>query len=157
MKGLALFLVMFAGLAAAQGMTQLDPPVQIVVTSRLACAALGFVGGVVGGECRTVTSAPCSGRGCQPVTYTTNYLATWDMDGNPLNAQACSLVRHHLPGADQVTYLNGHTAADCHDIVFNPTGTSVVLDDIPFHYVATDATTGNELVNSNYAGFLYRP
>jgi hypothetical protein len=77
--------------------------------------------------------------------------------GNPMTADACSQLRHHLPQADSITYLNGHSAADCMSVNFNPTGIVVVIDSVPYYYVTTDAVSDAELVNSNAAGFLYLP
>jgi hypothetical protein len=62
-----------------------------------------------------------------------------------------------LPQADSITYLNGHGAADCTSVNFNPTGIVVVIGSVPYYYVTTDAVSGAELVNSNAAGFLYLP
>jgi hypothetical protein len=159
MKGLILALTMITP-AYADTLIQLPiPPALIGVgyAPRTACAGAAFNDdNSVRGACHTVTSAPCSGRGCQPVTYTTDYIAVWDALGNPLVATACAVIRHHLPQADQITYLNGFTAGDCFGVRFNPTGTVVMVDGAPYYYVAT-SVTGAELVNSNVAGYLYLP
>ena len=161
MKGLILALTMMSGTAFASTLFQLPPPPALVgvgIAGRLACVGVGFnADDSIYGACHTATSAPCSGKGCQPVTYTTNYIVTWDTAGNPTGSTGCSIVRHHLPQADQTTYLDGHSAADCPGVLFNPTGAVVVVNGVPYYYVTTDAVTGAELVNSNAAGFLYLP
>lgn len=140
-------LVMVATGHAAQ-LSQLAPP----ALPRAACVGSGFDGGQVTGVCVSVTSSPCSGRGCQPVTFTTTYLARWELDGATVSLEACNLTRHHLPQANQVTYYGDHTS--CPALVYNPTGTTVVVDGTPFYYVSTDPVTGDELVNSNSAGYV---
>ena len=161
MRGLILALTMVSGTAFAGALDQLPPPPALVgvgIATRLACVGVAFnADNTIYGACHTATSAPCSGKGCQPVTYTTNYIATWDTAGSPTGSTGCSIVRHHLPQADQTTYLNGHSAADCPGVVFNPTGPVVAINGAPYYYVTTDAVTGAELVNSNAAGFLYLP
>jgi hypothetical protein len=161
MKGSILALMMISGTAVAGTLFQLPPPPALVgvgIATRLACVGAGFtVDGSISGACHTATSSPCSGHSCQPVTYITNYIVTWDATGNPTGSTACSTVRHHLPQSDQTTYLGGHSAADCLGVVFNPTGMVVVINAAPYYYVTTDAVTGAELVNSSAAGFLYLP
>jgi hypothetical protein len=161
MKGSILALMMVTGTAVAGTLVQLPPPPSLVgigIATRLACVGVSFTGdGSVNGMCHTATSSPCSGRGCQPVTYITNYIVGWDATGSPTGSSACSTVRHHLPQADQTTYLNGHSAADCPGVVFNSTGSVVTINGVPYYYVTTDAMSGAELVNSNAAGFLYLP
>lgn len=161
LKGLFLgLLMMVTGVAVADATVPLTQPALagVGIASRTACVGSAFNSdNSVRGACHTVTSSPCSGRGCQPVTYTTNYVAVWDSQGNALSVTACSVTRHHLPQADQVTALNGIDPSDCAGVVFNPTGTVVTINGSPFYYVATDAVTGAELVNSNTAGYLALP
>src|ERR1700692_3233209 len=129
MKGIVLGLLL-CGSAYADNFVQLGQPslIGVGIAGRLGCAGMGFnAAHSIFGACHTVTSAPCSGRGCQPVTYTTNYVATWDALGTPIGATACSVVRHHLPQADQVTYANGYSASNCFGVEFNPTGTVVTI------------------------------
>lgn len=152
------FLLMMAGAAVAQ--TPLVEPslTGIGIAGRTACVGAGFnADNSIYGACHTVTSPPCSGRGCQPVTTTTNYIATWDAVGNPLGTLACNTVRHHLPQADIVTPLNGIDPASCHGVVFNTTTGTVEIGGTPYYWVTTDTATGAELVNSSTAGFLYQP
>lgn len=161
MKGLIVALMMVSGTAFAGTVFQLPPPPALVgigIAGRLACVGAGFnTDHTIYGACHTATSAPCSGKSCQPVTYTTNYIVTWDAAGNPTGSTGCSIVRHHLPQADQTTYLDGHSATDCPGVIFNPTGSVVVINGVPYYYVTTDAVTGAELVNSNASGLLYLP
>lgn len=154
-----LLCLMAIGAAHASDLVQLTQPALAGIgqAARTACVGDSFnADGSVLGSCHTATSSPCSGRGCQPVTMTTNYIATWDANGNATGVQTCATVRHHLPQADQVTYVNGHSAADCHGVVFVQTNTVVVIDGAPFYYVST-SSNGAELVNSNVQGFLYLP
>jgi len=108
------------------------------------------------GACTTRINSACSGRGCQPVRYVYDYIASWDAFGTPVAVEACSVTRRHIPQAPVTTYLNGHSAADCFDIVYQ-TGIVVVIDGVPLWYVATDPVTGNELLNDNVSGYLYQP
>lgn len=151
-------LLLAAGVVSAGELIPLHEPALdgIGLAARTACVGSAFTAsGTIVGACHTVTSSPCSGRGCQPVTLTTNYIATWDASGYATGAQACDVVRHHAPQADTVTYLNGHSAGDCPSVIFNPTGSVVMIDGVPYFYVSTDAATGNELVDSNSAGYLF--
>jgi hypothetical protein len=161
MKEIMLGLILVSSSAFADSLVHLYPPPSLIgvgIAGRLACAGVGFnADSSVHGACHTVISSPCSGRGCQPVTSTTNYIASWDAFGNPIEATACDVVRHHLPQVDQITYLNGHSAADCFGVVFAPTPTVVTIDGQPFYYVSTDPVTGAELVDSNAASYLYMP
>lgn len=127
------------------------------------CSAAGFnADSSVSGGCQTVHASACSGRGCQPVKLIYNYITRWGTAGNVVSTEACSVRRHHLPQADTITYLNGHSAADCVGVVYNPTGTVIMLpssfdpsQQAPYFYVSTDPVTGAILANSNTAGFLY--
>jgi hypothetical protein len=162
MKSLiALVLVGVFGFGAAQAqslVTLTQPDLDgIGLSGRTACVGDSFnADGSVVGQCHTVTSSPCSGRGCQPVTLTTNYIASWDVEGNATGVQACSVVRHHLPQANTTTYLNGHSAADCPGVVFNQGAGTVEIGGIPYYYMTT-SVNGDELVNSNVAGYLVLP
>jgi hypothetical protein len=123
---------------------------------RVGCVGSGFnADHSIFGMCSGTISQACSGRGCNPATTTTYYIAAWDQFGNPVSAKACESIRHHLPQANVTTYLNGHTSCPVMD--FDPTKTVVVIDWVPYYYVATDPTSGAELLNSNAAGFLYLP
>ncbi len=160
MKKLALAITAALAFSAAQAsdLVQLTQPTLsgVGIAGRTACVGSAFNSdNSVVGACRTVTASACSGRGCQPVTYTTTYVANWDALGEPTGTAACSLTRHHLPQADQVTFLNGYTS--CPSVVFDPTQTVVVIGGFPMYYVTTDAATGAELVNNNVAGYLYLP
>lgn len=161
MKGLILgLLMMVSGIALADATVPLTQPALagIGIAGRTACVGSAFNSdNSVTGACHTVRSSACSGRGCQPVTYTTNYIAVWDANGTALSVTACSVTRHHLPQANQTTALNGIDPSDCTGLIFNPTGTVVVIDAVPYYYVSTDAVTGAQLVNSNSAGYLILP
>lgn len=152
---IALMGLILCGLCHA-GTVQLPVPEGMPGNQHL-CATSGFNGdGTVAGACHGVVSSACSGRGCQPVTNTYTYVAAWDLDGNMVRSAACSVIRHHSPQPNATTYLNGYTAATCPGLVFNPTGTQVVVEDYPYYYVSTNAV-GDEALNTNYAGFLYLP
>jgi hypothetical protein len=156
MKGI-IFTVALLAAAAVQASTLVplsQPALEgIGLVGRTACVGSSFnADSSITGACHTITSSPCSGRGCQPVTYTTNYVAKWDDVGNSLSVTACAVVRHHLPQVDQTTYLNGYTA--CPAVVFNPQTGVIVVNGIPLYYVTTDVVTGNELANANAAGYL---
>lgn len=166
MKGIALLILFACGSASASNLVPLTQPTLTGgIAGRKACVGVSFnADGSVVGQCRTVTSPPCSGRGCQPVTTTYNNIGRWDAVGNPLGVEACSVVRSHSPQPIQTTYLNGHSAVDCKGVSFDPTGTSVGVSYGPapwqvnyFYYVTTDAVTGAELVNSSTAGYLLLP
>lgn len=158
MKALIASLVLLASAAQAQSLVPLTEPALdgIGLSGRTACVGDSFnADSSIVGACHTVTSSACSGRGCQPVTYTTNYIATWDATGSATSVQACSVIRHHSPQADQVTYLDGHSAVDCPSVVFNR-GSTVEINGTPYYYVST-SVNGDELVNSNAAGYLVLP
>src|SRR5882762_4152225 len=89
---------LLAGAASAQTLSQLPLPPALIGASRVACVADGFnADSSIYGTCHTVQSGPCSGRGCQPVSYITNYATEWDAVGNPLSATPCSVIRRHFP------------------------------------------------------------
>ena len=145
--------------AMADSLIQLPIPAGVVgQEGRTSCVGNGFnADHSVFGACNSVTSSACSGRGCNPVTYTTTYVAAWDADGVPLSAIACSVTRHHSPQPNVTTYENGYDETSCPGVNLFGTHTVVVVDGTPFYYVATDPVTGAELVNSNAAGFLVLP
>lgn len=149
-----------AGAVHAGDLIQLPIPAEVprvTYPSAPACAASAFNDDKsIRGACRSVRATACSGRGCQPVKYTTTYVAVWSAQGEPLVATACSLLRHHLPQADELSYYPGFDASTCPPLNFNPTGTTVTLNGKAFYYVTTNSV-GSELVNSDYAGFLYLP
>lgn len=149
-------LLLVSGLASAGALVPLNEPALsgIGIAGRTACVGSAFTPFGIVGACHTVTSSPCSGRGCQPVTLTVNYIATWDAAGYGTGVIACNTVRHHLPQPDVVSPLNNIPPATCKPVVFNPTTGTVMIDDLPFYWVATDAA-GNELVNESTAGYLY--
>lgn len=149
-------LLLVSGIAAAGTLVPLREPTLdgIGLVARTACVGSAFTSTGIVGVCHTVTSPPCSGRGCQPGTTTTNYIATWDAAGYGTGAVACNTVRHHLPQADVVSPLNNIPPEACKSVVFNPTTGTVMIGDLPFYWVATDAA-GNELVNESTAGYLY--
>lgn len=156
MKLIGLIAILFAGAASAQALAPLTQPTLagIGIAGRTACVGAGFnADNSIFGACHTVTSPPCSGRGCQPVTTTTNYIATWNIAGTATGVLACNTVRHHLPQADIVTPLNGIDPASCRGVVFNPLNAIVVIDGTPMYWVATSGV-GAELVNSATAGYL---
>ncbi len=159
MKLLLLSTLFAFGAASASELLRLPVPVQVTegTSPYRECATTGFnADGSVAGTCRVALAYPCSGRGCQPVRYTYTYVASWGLDGYSIGATECSIIRRHFPQPATVTYLNGYTADTCPLINFNPTGTVVVIDGVPYAYVSTDAL-GDEVVNSNYAGYLYLP
>ncbi len=161
----ALIGLMVAGLANAGTLVQLAQPASLNgIGNQHACVGVGFAAdNSVYGACKTVTSSACSGRGCQPVSYVTTYATTWDAEGNPIAATPCRIARHHLPQADQITYLNGYDATSCPPVKLSePTVVGIPYGTYPwevmyFYYVTTDAVTGAELVNNNTWGFLYLP
>src|SRR6267142_4212588 len=136
--------LVMVGTGHAQSVIQLKQPFEI--SQRPACSGSSFnADSSILGACRTLAFTACSGRGCQPVTYTTTYVVHWDSGGNPGGVEACSLLRHHLPQADVLSYLGGHSAADCPNLL-TQTGTVVVLDGVPYYYITTDPVSGTELV-----------
>jgi len=167
MKRLLLALALTATGVHAGTLVQLAQPASlngVGQAAQHACAGVGFAADhSVYGACRTATSSPCSGRGCQPVSYITDYATTWDAVGNPLVAVTCSVTRHHVPQANQTTYAPGYDATNCPAVVL-ATGTTVGIpygsypwEVTYFYYVTTDPVTGAELVNSSASGFLYLP
>lgn len=104
------------------------------------------------GACRTVKSLPCSGRACQPVTYTYFYNVTWT-DGVPGAVDLCFSVRRHSPQAPEVTYYGGHSAADCRTVTWL-TYTVVSVNGVAYYYVATSVDGLLELVNTNSSTLL---
>lgn len=156
-KTLIGLMFLFSGAVQAQQLIALTQPALVGVgqPARTACVGTAFnADSSIVGACRTATSSACSGRGCQPVTFTTTYVASWDVFGDPTGVTACSVTRHHLPQADTVVYGSGFGPSNCPVVVFNPTGNTVNVNGTPFYYVTTDAQTSNELVNSNSAGYL---
>jgi len=146
MKSLAFALCLLASAASAETLTGLSPPASLLQPGyRVSCAASSFnADDSVNGTCKAAISSACSGRGCQPVTVTTFYIVRWT-DAAATLGDACMTVRHHLPQADQVTPLNGHTQADCPFVL--STGTVVTINGTPYWYVATSADGAFELVN----------
>lgn len=156
MKAILCLLAVLAGSAQADTFTRLVQP--SIASPYTHCVGNAFnADSSIVGVCTKTLSYPCSGRGCQPVRYVYDYIASWDAFGTPLAVEECSVTRRHIPQAPVTTYLNGHSAADCFDLVYNPTGTVVVIDGVPLWYVATDPVTGNALVNDNVGGYLYQP
>lgn len=156
MKAILCLLAVLAGSAQADTFTRLVQP--SIASPYAHCVGNAFnADSSITGVCTQTLAYACSGRGCQPVRYVYNYIASWDALGAPVAVEGCSVTRRHLPQAPVTTYLNGHSAADCFGLVYNPTGTVVVVDSIPFWYVATDPATGNELLNDNVSGYLYQP
>jgi hypothetical protein len=156
-KSIAMLVLMLGAVpATANSLIQLPIPGAVVgQPGRTLCAGGGFnADHSISGACTSATSTACSGRGCNPVTTTITYVAAWDAEGNAISATACSSTRHHVPQADVTTYENGYDATTCLGLSFFGTHTVVVIDGIPFYYVATDSVTGAESVNSNVAGFL---
>jgi hypothetical protein len=154
-----LVLMMGAVPAMANSLIQLPIPSGVVgQAGRTSCAGAGFnADHSVFGACSSETSFACSGRGCNPVTNTTNYVAAWDADGAPISAIACSVTRHHSPQPNVTTYENGYDGTSCPALNLFGTHTVIVVDGIPFYFAATDPVTGAELVSSNVAGFLVLP
>jgi hypothetical protein len=162
---LTLSLFLIAAAAQADGyptVTQLQVPPALIgvgIPSRLACVPVGFrADDSVYGACHTETSPPCSGRGCQPVTSITNYTVSWDIAGTPTLGGACELIVQHSPGPDRITYLNGHSAVDCFNVVYNPNKTSVAIPYAPgkvayYPYVSTSTDGAYELVDSAIVTF----
>lgn len=160
--GCLMALALLPALGGAQSLPTVTalgiPPALLHVgqPGRLLCAPLGFRDDdSVYGACHTVTSQACSGRGCQPVNYTTNWIVTWNIEGNPTLGDACALIRTHLPQPRQVTYYGGHSAADCFDVILNPTLKTVGIPYGPYYwqvtwyyYVATSADQLYELVDT---------
>lgn len=160
MKTLLLSLLLI-GSAHAGTLLQLPLPPSLATVGQSgtkSCAGNRFnVDGSVVGACRTVMASACSGRGCQPVSYVTAYVVTWDTQGTSTGVIACSVTRHHLPQANIVTYAPGYDASTCPPVNLSATGTAFVINGTPYYYVTTDAASGAVLVNSNSWGFLYLP
>ena len=152
-----------AGLMVAGGMgmasaAHADSFVPLIIPNGPGCTGSKFnADGTVTAACQLIKSAPCSGRGCQPVRYITRYVATFDQNGASLGSVMCSYTRHHFPQPDAVIYYNGYDATTCLGTNYDPTYTTVVLDSVPFYYVTTNSVTGQMLVNSNVTGYLYTP
>lgn len=165
MKFLALGL-MLVGAVQAGTLVQLAQPPSLngVGGAQHSCVGVGFnADHSIYGACRTVTSSACSGRGCQPVTVTTDYATVWDAAGDPIVAVLCSITRHHIPQTNTTQYAPGYDATNCPSVVLG-TGTTVGIPYGPYawqeayyYYVTTDPVTGAELVNSNSWGFLFTP
>ena len=125
-------------LAATQTIVQLPaPPAPAGLTSvrSVSCAPSGFnADGSIAGVCQFIYgSTGGSGRGGgYRHPKTADYAMTWDQYGQ---VQALGAVCSCTPP-------------------YQGTGSVVMVNGVPYYYVATDATTGNELVNSNVAGFL---
>lgn len=163
MKALFFSLMAFAGIASAQTAGDphinrlLAPPGVAVLPGHTACVGSAFnADGSIVGACRVIHASACSGRGCQPVTLTTTYVANWDVTGAGTSAVACKVVRHHLPQIDVITYADGYDASTCPNLNLNPTGTVVIIDGVPLAYVST-GPSGQELVNDSVGGFLWTP
>jgi len=164
MKGfLGASCLLIAGAAQAQTyptVTLLQVPAAIK-TTRTYCEGQSFnADDSVHGTCEVIVSSACSGRGCQPVTYTTFYIADWDLAGNPTLEDRCAQVRHHLPQANQWTFFNGHTAADCPAPSFG-TSTTVGIpygayswDVAYYYYVTTSADGAYEIVNLQSTSYV---
>ena len=174
MKKLGLFVLigmmgLMGALAHAGTIVQLPLPIaleDVGQSGTKSCVGVKFnADNSVYGQCKTVASSACSGRGCQPVQTTTAYAVTWDATGTEVLAEvACSVTRHHLPQPNTTTYAPGFDATSCPGVVLNSTGTTVGIPYGPYawqlayyYYVTTDAVTGGELLNSNVWGFLYLP
>jgi len=90
--------------------TPLQVPTEVSAQRSHGCIAGGFnADDSVYGACSYVLYGACSGRACQPVRYTHNYIVAWDLNGNVTNSVACDIVRTHVPQVPQYTYLNGYT------------------------------------------------
>ncbi len=162
----ALILATFGLLAASVSSAHADelirlplPPAVVAIAgpAYAHCTAAGFnTDGSIHGACETVHASACSGRGCQPVRYVYDFVANWSLDGFVQSAIQCSVTRRHVPQPPVITYTPGYDASNCPAPVYNPTGTVVEIYGVPYFYVSTDSN-GNELVNSNVAGFVYLP
>lgn len=101
------------------------------------------------GACRVTRSQACSGRGCQPVQYTTYFNVTWTTpDLTPSVPDACVTVRHHLPQTNTYTYLNGHVAADCRGLAQSSASVTSV-NGVPYYLIAVSNSGLYEIV-ANY-------
>lgn len=161
MRGLILFLSFFSSVVSAETFLRLPlpPPLANVGQSGTkSCIGTSFnADSSISGFCRTKNSSPCSGRGCQPVTFTTTYVTIWDAEGNFVSEVTCGIGRHHLPQADTVTYAAGYDATSC-PLVNRPQNISFTINGTPYYYWTTDAASGAVLVSDNYPwGFLYSP
>lgn len=109
---------MTAGAQTFPTVTPLQRPV-LAYNYQEACLPSGFnADDSISGVCSTHRSGACSGRGCQPVRYTYNYITVWDINGVVQSAVLCDEVRTHLPQVPQYTYYNGFT--ECPVAVANP-------------------------------------
>lgn len=143
-------LLAVAGVANAQTTAMNELPIPAMTGYSQQCSATAFDGADIVGTCITHTAQACSGRGCQPVRFTTAYITHWDASLTP-TTEPCYVVRTHLPQAPQYTYYGGHTAADC-PFVLNNTGVSVQINGSSWWYVTADST--REIVNDNYTSYL---
>ena len=134
---LAVGLVSIGGSAAAAGPTLVQlaaPPSGLVNVHSASCAASGFnADGTIAGVCKyTYGSSGGSGRGGgYRQSPTASFPATWTAFGQVVGLGANCGCSPNYQGTRSVVVING----------------------APFYYVAT-AANGNELVNSNAAGFL---
>lgn len=153
--------LLFMNSAGASAVTAIPIPLQLMNVGDAGgrtCVGVAFnADGSIRAACRTKQSAPCSGRGCQPVTITTTYVVTYNLASSDETVAACSATRHHPPQQDATTYVQGYDASTCPLVEFNPTGTTVMMNGSPWFYVTTNATTGAILINSNTAGYVYTP
>lgn len=58
-------------------------------------------------------SAPCSGRGCQPVVTSQVYVIKWDVNGEVQTDTLCGTRRRHPPQDDLWLYQAGFDATNC--------------------------------------------
>lgn len=156
-KSIVLFFALASFAQADELVSLLSPPEVSVVAGHTACAGTWFnADSSILGTCRVIRSSACSGRGCQPVTYTVTYIANWDELGVPTSAMLCKTIRHHAPQADVVTYAAGFDATNCFNLNLQATGSTIILDGVPYYYV-TAGRAGRILANSNGGGFLDLP
>lgn len=113
--------------------------------------------GKIRGACASPHAYPCSGRGCQPVTVTRYYNATWAADGAPISAILCMSIRHHLPQPDRYTYYNGFAARDCKKPELR-SQTVVMINrgsgPSPYYLIATSPSGLTEIVADGSRSYL---
>lgn len=117
----ALLAILTCSAASAQTYPTVTPLQKPTVdhSYQLGCTPIAFNGDdSIGGVCTGYVYSACSGRGCQPIRYSYNYLTSWDINGIVQTAVLCDMVRTHGAQAPVYTYYNGFIS--CPVAVVNP-------------------------------------
>lgn len=156
-----LFLAIAAPAAFADTTMESFPaPTVGLLTDQVGCTGNSFSadGSTIIGACQHTQTMPCSGRGCQPVRYTTRYNVTWSVpDLTPSVADACVTIRTHAPQPPQYTFYNGHTLADCLALATWSSSVTMVQDYWglnPYYLIAVSPTGLYEIVANNGASWF---